>query len=95
MNRYARRTDDNQAEVVSALRADGWTVYLTHAVGRGFPDLVCGKSGVTVLVEVKRPGEMLTGPEKNFFVDWQGAVVLVFSGEDAVRKCEVFLRGRG
>ena len=88
MNRYARKADANQPEIVQALRQAGWTVHHTHTLGQGFPDLACGKHGTTVLVECKMPGEMLTPAEKIFHAEFRGAVIIAFSGADAVQKCE-------
>ena len=54
MSRYARRTDDNQPEIIAAFRACGWYVRDTSRLGEGFPDLVVYRpqNGI-VLVEVK------------------------------------------
>lgn len=40
--RRAARTDANQVEIVSALRAIGCSVSDTSGVGGGFPDLAVG-----------------------------------------------------
>jgi len=79
------RVDANQAEVVEALRKVGWSVALTHEVGKGFPDLVVAKDGYTLLVEVKN-GEAgkLTRQQVEFMSNWTGDVVVVRSAEDAI-----------
>jgi Holliday junction resolvase len=51
--RRAARVDANHAEITHALRQCGWTVHDTSGVGGGFPDLVVGKAGRLVLVEIK------------------------------------------
>lgn len=51
--RRAARVDSNHAAVAGALRLMGWHVEDTSRLGRGFPDLVCGKQGRVELVEVK------------------------------------------
>lgn len=56
MSRWARRVDTAQPPMVEELRAHGCSVILTHAVGGKAPDLIVGRHGVTVLVEVKTPG---------------------------------------
>src|SRR5512138_2390932 len=52
--RRAARTDENQAEIVEALRKAGAKVTLLHQVGGGCPDLLVGKRDRSfALVEVK------------------------------------------
>jgi Holliday junction resolvase len=50
-----RRVDKAQPGIVEALRADGYSVIHTHVAGGDAPDLLVGKLGITVLVEVKSP----------------------------------------
>ncbi len=78
---YIRKVDGNQREIVEGLRALGYSVRHTHIVGKGFPDLVVGKFGFTLLVEVKRAGEKLTPDEKDFFETWTGAAIIGTSVE--------------
>jgi len=75
----AKRVDLNQAEIIAALRAAGATVADTHTVGAGFPDLVVGIAGKTVLVEVKaEAGPLrLTEPERRFMCEWRGDPVRI------------------
>lgn len=69
MRRAAKR-DTSEAPIVAFLRAAGWSV-LQLSVKDG-PDILCGKFGVNVLLEVKtgkgklRPGQVKWGQ------DWQG-----------------------
>ena len=51
--RRAARTDANHATIRDALRSVGCSVADTSAVGQGFPDLVIGFRGATMLIEVK------------------------------------------
>lgn len=88
MPRYAAKADRNQPEVTAALRAAGWSVYHTHTVGRGYPDLAVAKDGWSAHVEVKMPGEKLTDDEQTFHRTWQGPLVIAYSGQDAIDKCE-------
>lgn len=39
MTRFARRVDSNQAGIVAALRAEGYTVTVTSGLGFGRPDI--------------------------------------------------------
>jgi len=88
--RRAAKVDRNQAEVVAILRQAGATVYPSHAVGQGFPDLVVGYRKINYLMEVKdgdKPpsGRKLTKDQIKFFDEWLGQVVKVETGEEALR----------
>ncbi len=77
MTRLAARTDSNQADIVDALRKAGAQVYLTHRVGGGFPDLVCGYKGHTILIESKTLGGALNKKQRLFFDLWVGGYAYV------------------
>ena len=51
--RYAARKDANHADVVTALRDAGASVIDTSRMGSGFPDLIIGYAGKTMLMEIK------------------------------------------
>ena len=81
------RVDDNQPEIVKAFRSLGWIVAHTHMVGSGFPDLVCSKGGITLLVEIKdgsKPpsARKLTIKEQEFHSTWQGHLAIIESVDD-------------
>lgn len=87
--RLAAKVDDNQGEIVKALRRLGYSVRSTAQIGKGFPDLVFGKWGITFLAEVKdgkKPpsARMLTPDEEEFWRDWKGSVVLFESVQDVI-----------
>jgi len=87
MGRRAAKVDANQPEIVAALRRLGASVAHTHAVGQGFPDLVAGYAGRTVLIEVKdgsKPpsARKLTPDEAEFHDAWRGAPVVVVETVD-------------
>jgi hypothetical protein len=52
---YGRRVDRAQPAIVAALRKMGFSVLLTSRAGGAAPDIIVGKLGLTVLVEVKSP----------------------------------------
>jgi len=90
-----RRADRNQKEIIVALRKIGCSVFPTHKVGHGFPDLAVGytdKCGVrhTCLMEVK-DGELppsrkkLTTDEKLFHFGWRGEVAIIYSVDEAIK----------
>jgi len=95
--RRAAKVDDNQSEIVSALRSIGATVAITSAVGDGFPDLVVGFNGVNFLLEIKDgkkapSAQKLTPDQKIFFFGdpsneksspWAGSATVVNSIEAA------------
>lgn len=53
MRRRAAKIDDNQPQVVDALRRAGVEVRIMSAVGEGFPDLLTLYHGVLRLIEIK------------------------------------------
>lgn len=86
MRRIAR-TDSNHTEVINAFRQLGWSVYSTHQLGGGFPDIVVAKNSFTALVEVKDGNKppskrQLTPDEKIFHENWQGEIVIIESLDD-------------
>lgn len=83
---YARRTDANQREIVSALRQMGFSVEITSGLGNGFPDLVVGKPGRVWLVECKSSAKAgYTEAQIEFRKRWTGAApVRLNSLEEAI-----------
>lgn len=83
--KYISRSDSNQQEIVDALRGVGASVYVTHRVGHGFPDLAVGYRGVNYLIEVKSsPKATLTDDELEFLRDWLGQVQVAHSVVEAL-----------
>ena len=66
----AKRVDVNQKEIVAALRQLGFSVTDLSAVGKGCPDLLTGKNGVTYLLEIKRDNKAKFTPQQ---IEWQNA----------------------
>lgn len=84
--RRAARVDDNQNDIVNALRAIGATVRVVTQ-GNGLPDLLVGFRGHTVLMEVKdgnKPpsARKLTEAEQKFFDEWRGGLLAVVENID-------------
>lgn len=91
--RQISRVDANQRAITLMLRAAGWSVQPLHQLGRGAPDLLCGKHGINVLLELKDgtrpPSERkLTPAERAFFRNWKGQVEIANSPEEALQICE-------
>jgi hypothetical protein len=81
MSKYARRIDENQNEIVKALRDCGAYVRIISQ-GDGIPDLLVGYMGYTILMEVKDGNKApskrkLTEAEENFFLDWRGGMLVI------------------
>jgi hypothetical protein len=79
--RLAGRTDGNQTEVVAGLRARGYSVLVMSGLGKGAPDILVGRHGQNVLVELKDParplsGRKLTPDEKVWHANWRGQVLV-------------------
>lgn len=84
------RVDNNQNEVVDALRKFGASVQSLASVGKGAPDLLVGYRGGNFLFEVKNgqlppSRQRLTKPQVEWHAAWRGAVFVVNSPEDAVK----------
>lgn len=89
MSRFARRTDDNQAQLVATFRRIGCAVFSLASVGRGCPDLLVGCAGRNWLVEVKDGSKAaskrkLTPLEAEFHAMWPGPVAVVETVEDVL-----------
>jgi Holliday junction resolvase len=86
MSKYARRVDINQKAIVEHLRAMGASVFHLHEVGKGCPDLLCGFSGQTYLIEVKRDDKAsFTPAQLEFQRTWQGSpVVRINNPQEAI-----------
>lgn len=83
--RRAARVDNNQHELVQALRKIGAKVY--HI--RKPLDLLVGYRGKNILVEVKRPekkghADEFTKEEKDFIDGWSGQVAICYTIEEAI-----------
>jgi len=80
LNRYAKRRDENEPEIIDALEAIGCTVVpLDQPV-----DLLCGRGGRNILLEVKMPKGRNTRNQTDFFAEWQGQVRVVRTPEEAI-----------
>jgi len=78
--RRAARVDENQAEIVAALRGAGAFVWII-----GLPvDLLVGYKNHTLLMEIKASNKKkLTDLQKDFFEQWTGGAVCRVDSVDA------------
>jgi hypothetical protein len=85
----AAKVDDNQKEIVKALRTLGCSVQHLHSVGAGCPDLLVGYKGFNILLELKdgnkSPSQQKLTPDQIIWHrDWRGHVNVVNSSEQAI-----------
>jgi hypothetical protein len=83
-----KRVDGNHADIMTTFRALGCSVQSVASVGKGCPDLLVGKDGWTVPVEVKdgsKPpsARKLTSDEEIWRANWKGSYALIESPEQA------------
>ena len=80
LNRWAKRRDDNEQEIVDALTAIGCSVVrLDKPV-----DLLCGFQARNYLLEIKGENGKLTKGQQEFMKTWRGQVRVVTTAEEAI-----------
>lgn len=79
-----KKVDNNQTQVVKALRDLGATVQHLHGVGKGCPDIVVGFKGKNLLLEIKDGDKKVLTPDQvNWHKLWKGQVHVVTSVDEA------------
>ena len=81
--RRAAKTDASQAAIVDRLRSIGVWVKPLHAVGQGFPDLLCWHKRF-FLLEVKELGEKPNKQQAEFMAACPGEIHVARTPEEAV-----------
>lgn len=82
--RRAAKVDENQTEIVEALRKAGRQVLISSQIGKGFPDIIVGYNGKNFLLEIKIEKGKLTPDQEKFFQAWRGQVAIVRTVEEAL-----------
>lgn len=87
--RRAAKVDDNQRDVVDALRRVGCSVQSLASAGCGVPDLLVGFRGRNLLLEIKDGSKSpsrrtLTTDQEQWHGSWRGQVRVVESVEQAI-----------
>ena len=87
--RLKAKVDANQKQIVTALRQAGCSVQSLAATGRGVPDLLVGRDGKNLLLEIKdgskRPSERkLTPDQENWHSAWRGQIHVVNNPDEAL-----------
>ncbi len=98
--RRAARTDANHADIVAALRACGCSVLSLAPMGRGVPDLLCARAGISWLVECKdghKPpsARSLTADQDKFMAGWRGEVYVCNGVAEVPQIVSLAVYGRG
>jgi hypothetical protein len=79
-----KKVDQNQPEIVAALRQVGAAVLDIHEVGHGAPDLVVWYRGLHLL-ELKTKTGKLTPDEREWHTRWPGPIHIVRDYREALR----------
>jgi len=92
--RMRGRIDANQPGIVKGLRQAHCSVQSLAAVGDGCADLLVGRNGRNYVLEVKDPSKppsarALTPAQKDWHREWNGAVFIVETLEEALHVVEV------
>ena len=82
------RADDNQHEIIDALRKMGVPVLVLSQVGGGCPDLMIYWHNKAYLLEVKTDKGELSKGQKEFLDIWRGVVFIVRSVEEVIKLLE-------
>lgn len=86
-----KRTDANHKHIIDQLRKiPNLSVFSTHTIGKGFPDIVVGFNNKNYLIEIKdgdkfKSQKKLTAAEVKFHFDWYGQVSICESVTDILK----------
>ena len=86
-----KRTDSNHKQIIDKIRLIPFTsVFSTHTIGKGFPDIVVGYRGVNYLFEIKDENKTasqkkLTESEVKFHRGWMGQVHIIQNIKDVYK----------
>ena len=78
-----KKIDNNQIEIVKALRSIGATVQSIASIGKGCPDLLVGYRYKNYLMEIKDGSNKLTKHEELWQSKWMGCCYNVRTAEEA------------
>lgn len=86
---HSGRVDANQPQIVSDLRALGYSVVSLARVGSGCGDILVGVRGHNLLFEIKDPAQpkskrLLTDEECSFHLHWRGQIATIETTEQAL-----------
>jgi hypothetical protein len=90
-----KRTDANHKEIIDAIRKiPALSVFSTHTIGKGFPDIVIGYKGINYLVEIKdgaktKSQKKLTDDEIRFHQSWFGQIIVCECVKDVLQLLQI------
>lgn len=90
-----KRTDANHKDIIDAVRKiPSVSVFSTHMVGKGFPDIVIGYKGINYLVEIKdgaktKSQKKLTEDEMRFHQSWFGQIIVCECVKDVLKLLQI------
>ena len=84
------KVDDNQQEIVEALRKAGCSVAITSSAHDGFPDIVVGRANENYMIEIKDGNKppsrrKLTSKQVKFHSEWLGQIDVAKDVEEAFK----------
>lgn len=87
--------DSNARDIVKVLRAAGCSVEWIASAGErvpGVPDLLVGKSGRAMLMEVKAPKGKLSEAQSKWMAAWRGCpIAIVRTAQEALTAVSAYL----
>jgi Holliday junction resolvase len=83
MRHYGAKRDENEVEIVNALRTIGASV--AHLSSKGIPDLLVSFKNKLYLMEVKKPKGKLTPEQIKFHENWKGEIHIVRTVDEAIK----------
>lgn len=87
--------DANARDIVAALRAAGCSVEWIASAGErvpGVPDLLVGKRGRAMLIEVKSPKGKLSEAQEKWMAAWRGCpIAVVRTAQEAITAMSAYL----
>jgi hypothetical protein len=92
-----KRTDANHKQIIDQIRQIPFaSVFSTHEIGKGFPDIVVGFRGINYLFEIKdgkksASQKKLTESEIKFHTGWMGQVHIIEKIEDVLEILKIKL----
>lgn len=87
--RTAAKVDQNQKEIVKALRDVGASVQILSAVGKGCPDILVSYQGLMFTVEIKDgtkslSAQALTQAEQEWHAEWKESPVFILNSVENI-----------
>tara|TARA_R100000951_G_scaffold36215_1_gene30961 strand:+ start:1198 stop:1497 length:300 start_codon:yes stop_codon:yes gene_type:complete len=92
--RRAARVDANHKQIVQGLRSSGCTVQDLSAVGKGCPDILVGRNGINILIEIKTEKGKLTKRQIQWHQEWRGNAIIATTTQEAIEAINELLKAK-